>query len=131
MNTPIKVMLCLTALSLVAIAGCGGGEPADTAAGGPPSAQHKNLFAGMPKVMESKDNPLTDEKIDLGRVLYYEARMSASNDFIVPTTEPMVTTTVSLSSESKDFSRPPESRPKIVSNSSAWRGIKSSASSCL
>lgn len=80
MNTPIKILLCLAALSLVAMVGCGGGEPADTAAGGPPSAQHKNLFGGMPKVMESKDNPLTDEKIDLGRILYYEPRMSASND---------------------------------------------------
>ena len=34
----------------------------------------------MPKVMESADNPLTEEKIELGRILYYEPRMSASND---------------------------------------------------
>ena len=80
MNTSLKLVLCLAAFSLVAIAGCGGGEPDDTAAGGPPTAQHKNLFGGMPKVMESKGNPLTEEKITLGRILYYEPRMSASND---------------------------------------------------
>ena len=80
MNRFIKSLLILAALSFLALAGCGGGEPADTAAGGPPTAQHKNMFGGMPKVMESKDNPLTDAKIELGRILYYETRMSVSND---------------------------------------------------
>ncbi len=81
MNNAIKSMLVLAALSFVVIlAGCGGGEPDDTAAAGPPNAQHKNLFGGMPKVMESKDNPLTDAKIALGRILYYEPRMSVSSD---------------------------------------------------
>jgi cytochrome c peroxidase len=81
MNSVIKLMLVLSALvSLVVFAGCGGGQADDTAAAGPPTDQHKNLFAGMPKVMESADNPLTDAKIDLGRVLFYEPRMSASGD---------------------------------------------------
>jgi cytochrome c peroxidase len=80
MNSAIKMMLVLAAVSLFALAGCGGGEPDDTAAAGPPTDQHKNLFGGMPKVMESADNPLTEEKIALGRILYYEPRMSASND---------------------------------------------------
>ena len=80
MNSAIKLMLALALLPLLALAGCGGGEPEDTAAGGPPTAQHKNLFGKMPKVMESKDNPLTEEKITLGRILYYEPRMSVSND---------------------------------------------------
>jgi len=80
MNSAIKWMYILSALSLFALAGCGGGEPDDTAAAGPPTEQHKNLFGGMPKVMESPDNPLTDAKIVLGRILYYEPRMSASND---------------------------------------------------
>lgn len=80
MNSAIKAMLIIAALSFLALAGCGGGEPADTAAGGPPTAQHKNLFGGMPKVMESPDNPLTDAKIALGRILYYEPRMSVSGD---------------------------------------------------
>ena len=37
-------------------------------------------FGALPPVMESKDNPLTDEKILLGRALYYETRLSASNE---------------------------------------------------
>lgn len=37
-------------------------------------------FGALPSVMDSKDNPLTEEKITLGRALYYETRLSASND---------------------------------------------------
>jgi cytochrome c peroxidase len=37
-------------------------------------------YAPLPAVMESKDNPITDEKIALGRALYYEKRLSASNE---------------------------------------------------
>lgn len=80
MRSVIQLMLILSLLSFTFLAGCGGGTPDDTAAAGPPTAQHKNMFGGMPKVMESADNPLTEEKITLGRMLYYEPRMSASND---------------------------------------------------
>lgn len=34
----------------------------------------------LPAVVENKDNPLTEEKIVLGRALYYETRLSASNE---------------------------------------------------
>lgn len=37
-------------------------------------------FGPLPAVMESKDNPLTEDKITLGRALYYEKRLSASNE---------------------------------------------------
>jgi cytochrome c peroxidase len=37
-------------------------------------------FGPLPAVMESKDNPLTEDKILLGRALYYEKRLSASNE---------------------------------------------------
>jgi cytochrome c peroxidase len=37
-------------------------------------------FGALPPVMASKDNPLTDDKILLGRALYYETRLSASNE---------------------------------------------------
>lgn len=35
-------------------------------------------FAPLPDVMESKDNPITEEKVALGRMLYYEPRLSKS-----------------------------------------------------
>src|SRR5262245_31214326 len=37
-------------------------------------------FGALPQTMESKDNPLTDEKIALGKALYYETKLSAAND---------------------------------------------------
>jgi cytochrome c peroxidase len=37
-------------------------------------------FGKLPAVMESKTNPLTEDKILLGRALYYETRLSASNE---------------------------------------------------
>ncbi len=37
-------------------------------------------FGVLPAVMESKDNPITEDKILLGRALYYETRLSASNE---------------------------------------------------
>ena len=37
-------------------------------------------FAPLPAAMETPANPLTDAKIDLGRTLYYETRLSANNN---------------------------------------------------
>jgi cytochrome c peroxidase len=37
-------------------------------------------FAPLPEVMVSTANPLTDAKIELGRTLFYETRLSAGND---------------------------------------------------
>jgi len=37
-------------------------------------------FKALPAVMESPDNPLSPEKIDLGRMLYYEKRLSLAGD---------------------------------------------------
>lgn len=40
-----------------------------------PSARLK-MFAPLPEVMASADNPLTEAKVDLGRMLYYDPRLS-------------------------------------------------------
>ncbi len=40
----------------------------------------KAHFAPLPEVMESKDNPLTDEKVALGQMLYFDARFSKNHD---------------------------------------------------
>ncbi len=37
-------------------------------------------FKPLPAVMESKDNPVTDAKVDLGRMLFYEKRLSKNHD---------------------------------------------------
>ena len=36
------------------------------------------LFAPLPAVMEASANPVTDAKVTLGRMLYYDPRLSAS-----------------------------------------------------
>lgn len=38
-------------------------------------------FKALPAVIESEDNPLTPEKVDLGRMLYYDKRLSKSQEF--------------------------------------------------
>lgn len=45
-----------------------------------PAARLK-LFKPLPPVMESASNPLTDAKVELGRILYYENRLSKSHQF--------------------------------------------------
>lgn len=45
-----------------------------------PAARLK-MYRPLPAAMESKDNPLTEAKIELGRVLYYEERISKSHKF--------------------------------------------------
>lgn len=37
-------------------------------------------FKALPKAMESKDNEITDAKVDLGRMLYFDARLSKNQD---------------------------------------------------
>ena len=37
-------------------------------------------FAPLPAAMDSPDNPITDEKVVLGRMLYYDTRLSKNHD---------------------------------------------------
>jgi cytochrome c peroxidase len=46
-------------------------------------------FAPLPAVMESADNPLTPEKVALGRKLYFEKRLSQSQDISCNTCHPL------------------------------------------
>lgn len=39
-----------------------------------------SMFAQLPKEMPSDDNALSDAKVDLGRMLYYETRVSKNHD---------------------------------------------------
>jgi len=65
----------LAALALVG-AGCkGGGETAVTM-----DTTMLALYGPLSAAMENPANPLTDAKIELGRKLYFETRLSAGND---------------------------------------------------
>jgi cytochrome c peroxidase len=43
-------------------------------------AARLDVFKPLPAVMESGTNPLTEEKVSLGRMLYYDARLSRGQD---------------------------------------------------
>jgi cytochrome c peroxidase len=53
------------------------------------NAEALNLFAPLPAVMGSSDNPVTDAKVTLGRVLYYDPRLSASQKISCNTCHPL------------------------------------------
>jgi len=88
---------------LVLIAACS--NPADTAgeepaidggaaaevgpAGAPVPDQRLTLFAPLPILMESKDNPITLAKVNLGRKLFYDARLSRNHDVSCNTCHPL------------------------------------------
>src|SRR5690554_6616390 len=38
----------------------------------------QSLFAPLPETVENPDNPLSEEKIELGKMLYYDPRLSQS-----------------------------------------------------
>jgi cytochrome c peroxidase len=52
-----------------------------TFAQGPgPGGMHGRMMGQLPPVMESAANPLSDAKIDLGRMLFYDPRLSQGKD---------------------------------------------------
>ena len=53
------------------------------------NAEALNLFAPLPAVMSSPDNPVTDAKVTLGRILYYDSRLSASQKISCNTCHPL------------------------------------------
>ena len=69
-----------------AIRGQKSGGGSDAAAGVPsisPAAmleRSRPLFGALPAVAESPDNPITDEKVALGRMLYFDKRLSKNHD---------------------------------------------------
>src|SRR5579864_6322475 len=53
------------------------------------NAEALQLFAPLPAVMSSPDNPVTDVKVKLGRILYYDARLSAHQKISCNTCHPL------------------------------------------
>lgn len=77
----IYSLLCLAFLLSLATTGCGGGssEPAAPTYQ-PTEPQHQAMFQPLPKVMASESNPITEAKVTLGRMLYYDTRFSKGGD---------------------------------------------------
>jgi cytochrome c peroxidase len=72
-----KTFTKATALAAVIVSFTVGEAHADTAA---LRARAKALLGTPPPVAESTKNPVTDAKIDLGRMLYFDTRLSIDND---------------------------------------------------
>lgn len=68
------------ALIVMAIVLTGVNQLSSQAADVEANAAALKLFRPLPAVMDSPDNPVTDAKVKLGRMLYYEARLSAGHD---------------------------------------------------
>ena len=53
------------------------------------NAEALQLFAPLPAVMNSPDNVVTDAKVKLGRILYYDPRLSANQKISCNTCHPL------------------------------------------
>ncbi len=71
-------LLVVCAMVVFLTSGCGKKEPGPGAAVTVDPAKLQ-LFEPLPEVMVSSTNPITEEKVALGRMLYYETRLSKSH----------------------------------------------------
>ena len=53
------------------------------------NADALKMFEPLPAVMTSPDNPVTEAKVDLGRILYYDLRLSANQKISCNTCHPL------------------------------------------
>src|SRR5690242_10594729 len=53
------------------------------------NADALKMFAPLPAVMTSSDNPVSDAKLGLGRILYYDPRLSANQKISCNTCHPL------------------------------------------
>jgi len=53
------------------------------------NADALKMFEPLPAVMTSPDNPVTEAKVDLGRILYYDPRLSANQKISCNTCHPL------------------------------------------
>jgi cytochrome c peroxidase len=71
------VRICLPALALIALAGC---HAAPRSASPRIDPANLKAFAPIPDVMPAQANAITGEKVVLGRMLYYDPRLSRAQD---------------------------------------------------
>lgn len=70
----MRTLVIAVAAAGLVVAGCTRGTPERAAARIDPA--HLAAFAPLPETIDAPDNPLTDSKVALGRMLYYETRLS-------------------------------------------------------
>ncbi|HET8985683.1 MAG TPA: cytochrome-c peroxidase, partial [Trueperaceae bacterium] len=74
----ILAVVCVTAYGVMASSALAQGQ------GGDPDVLHQiavQLFAPVPTVVASDTNAVTDEKVELGKMLWYDTRLSLSGGF--------------------------------------------------
>src|SRR5438876_12457922 len=69
--------ICFAAAATIALCACHGGRRAESK---PIDPTRLKAFAPLPAAVASAGNPITDEKVSLGRMLYYDARLSRGQD---------------------------------------------------
>ncbi|HXV91105.1 MAG TPA: cytochrome c peroxidase [Gemmatimonadales bacterium] len=74
----MRTHVIAAAATLAVVAACG--RPAAERASVPIDPARLAAFAPLPRAIEAPDNPITPEKIALGRMLYYETRLSRDGD---------------------------------------------------
>ncbi len=67
-------------LALVLLAGCAGGAPEEPAAEAEPVEAWPPQLPGYAAMETPADNPMTEEKVELGKMLYYDKRLSGDGN---------------------------------------------------
>jgi cytochrome c peroxidase len=78
MNFARSALLICFVMFVVLAVGCS--SATEEKAGLTPDSPQLKAFAPVPAVMEDDSNPITEQKVDLGRMLYYEPRLSKGQD---------------------------------------------------
>jgi cytochrome c peroxidase len=76
MRTTDRILIAVVCGAIVGSLACSSSKQATVEVD---SAKLK-MFSPVPAVVESPDNPITEEKVALGRMLYYETRLSKGQD---------------------------------------------------
>jgi cytochrome c peroxidase len=78
MKRLMAVLLCFIATAIIIGAGCSKKPESSSVAAVMIDPAKLQMFQPLPESMPSSANPITDEKVILGRMLYYESRLSKS-----------------------------------------------------
>jgi len=78
MKRLLAVLICVSVTVIILGAGCSKKPESSSVAAVTVDPVKLQMFQPLPEIMPSSTNPITEEKITLGRILYYENRLSKS-----------------------------------------------------